>query len=163
YFMGTGPLYLAASALLRATRRPRLVGGLAMAWGYTRAWLGGSPRLADPELRRFVRTYQRACRVRGKRAATVRLARRQAAGRPRAGLNRVLPRPPAGPPGRRPTATSWRLGPRARRRCRRLRPGGWRARRGAGARSGRGWRTRPGARPRAGWPGMRRSGRPWRR
>lgn len=77
YYMGTGPLYMAASALLRSTRRPRGIGGLAMLWGYARAWLSGAPRHADLELRRFVRAYQRSCLLRGKRAATARLDKRQ--------------------------------------------------------------------------------------
>jgi len=70
YFMGTGLAYMTASALFRMTRPPYLVGGLAMWWGYARAWLRGAPRYEDPDFRRFLRSYQWSCLLRGKRAAT---------------------------------------------------------------------------------------------
>lgn len=73
YFMGTGPLYMAASALFRATRPPYVVGGVAMMAGYAGAWLRRTPRYEDPEFRRFLRQYQRECLLRGKAAATRRL------------------------------------------------------------------------------------------
>ncbi len=94
YFMGTGPLYMAASALFRATRPPRITGGLAMAWGYLAAWLRRRPRYEDPAFRTFLRRYQRSCLLRGKGAATAALERHQAgAWRP----GRELAAPPMAP------------------------------------------------------------------
>lgn len=69
YFMGTGPLFMASSALLRCRRYPVVVGGLAMLLGYTVAMLAGQPRYADPAFRRFLRQYQRRCLLMGKRRA----------------------------------------------------------------------------------------------
>lgn len=73
YFMGTLPIYMAVSALYRMTRPPRLIGGLAMAWGYLEAALKRNTRYEDPEFRRFLRRYQWACLRHGKREATRRL------------------------------------------------------------------------------------------
>jgi poly-beta-1,6-N-acetyl-D-glucosamine synthase len=72
YFMGTSPLYYLAVAISRLTAHPALIGSIAMLWGYFRSWLKGLPRYDDPEFRRFLRSYQRACLWSGKRAATVR-------------------------------------------------------------------------------------------
>jgi biofilm PGA synthesis N-glycosyltransferase PgaC len=79
YFMGTGPVYMTASALLRAVRRPYLVGGLGMLVGYFGAVLRRAPRYEDPQFRRFLRRYQWQCLLRGKKAATQRLDREAAA------------------------------------------------------------------------------------
>jgi biofilm PGA synthesis N-glycosyltransferase PgaC len=78
YFMGTAPLYLAASALYRLPRHPFLVGGIAMMWGYLRSAAKGTARYDDPEFRRFLRAYQKQCLVRGKPRATRSLDDRQA-------------------------------------------------------------------------------------
>ncbi|MFV2070019.1 MAG: glycosyltransferase family 2 protein [Pirellulales bacterium] len=78
YFMGTGLTYMTVSALFRMTRPPRIVGGLAMWWGYLASWLRRDPRYPDPEFRRFLRRYQWSCLFRGKRAATRMLNARQA-------------------------------------------------------------------------------------
>ena len=73
YFMGTGFLYMTASALLRMARRPRVVGGLAMWWGYVLSLLRRKLRYNDPEFRKFLRRYQWSCLLRGKSRATRRL------------------------------------------------------------------------------------------
>ncbi len=70
YFMGTGPVYMTASAAFRAAKRPFFVGGLGMLLGYFGAALRRVPRYDDQEFRRFVRRYQWACLFRGKHAAT---------------------------------------------------------------------------------------------
>ncbi len=59
YFMGTDPLYFIATAAFRALEPPYILGGLAMLQGYFSAWLRGEKRLDDPELRAFIRAYQR--------------------------------------------------------------------------------------------------------
>lgn len=70
YYMGTGPIYLTASALFRMTRSPWIVGGLAIWWGYMRAMLKREPRYDDPQFVQFLRRYQWQCLLRGKHRAT---------------------------------------------------------------------------------------------
>jgi len=77
YFMGTSPWYMLASAAYRMTRPPRVVGGLAMLYGYFKSMVQRNPRYGDPEFRRFLRRYQWACLLRGKARATARLNERQ--------------------------------------------------------------------------------------
>jgi hypothetical protein len=79
YFMGTSPLYMAASAAFRTTRRPYLVGGAAMWWGYLESALTRKERLPDPAFRGFLRRYQHECLLFGKRRATQRVNERQRA------------------------------------------------------------------------------------
>ena len=69
YFMGTAPLYMIASALMRAMRRPLLVGGLGMLVGYFGALLRRVPRYDDPEFRSFLRRYQWLVLLKGKERA----------------------------------------------------------------------------------------------
>ncbi len=76
YFMGTGPLYMTASAVFRMTRPPYVIGGIAMLWGYWKSLLARKPRYADSEYRRFVRKYKTQCLLRGKRAATAKFESR---------------------------------------------------------------------------------------
>jgi len=69
YFMGTDPLYFTATAVFRSFEPPYILGGLSMLQGYFGAMLRGERRLDDPELRAFIRAYQRrALRVGRKRA-----------------------------------------------------------------------------------------------
>jgi hypothetical protein len=78
YFMGTSPLYLAASSAFRLFRHPILYGSVAMLWGYAASAARRRPRYPDPAFRRFLRRYQRQCLWRGKKAATRRLDEAQA-------------------------------------------------------------------------------------
>jgi poly-beta-1,6-N-acetyl-D-glucosamine synthase len=59
YFMGSHPLFYAATCVFRMTETPYVLGGLAMFQGYLGAWLRGKRQLDDPELRDFIRAYQR--------------------------------------------------------------------------------------------------------
>lgn len=59
YFMGTAPLYFLATAFFRALEPPYVLGGFSMVQGYVGAWLRGEKQLEDPELRAFIRSYQR--------------------------------------------------------------------------------------------------------
>jgi poly-beta-1,6-N-acetyl-D-glucosamine synthase len=77
YFMGSSPWYMLASAAYRMTRPPRVVGGMAMLYGYFKSMVQGNPRYGDAEFRRFLRSYQWACLFRGKAGATARLNERQ--------------------------------------------------------------------------------------
>ncbi len=69
YFMGTGFLYMAASALYRVTEKPYLLGSLAMLWGWLKSAMQRKPRYADPEFRKFLRHYQMRALVAGKKRA----------------------------------------------------------------------------------------------
>lgn len=70
YFMGTGFIYLTISALYRMTRRPLVIGGLAIWWGYVRSMFARVQRLNDPTFSRFLKTYQWMCLFKGKKRAT---------------------------------------------------------------------------------------------
>jgi glycosyltransferase involved in cell wall biosynthesis len=78
YYMGTGLAYMTASALYRMLRPPLVIGGLAMWWGYVSSLLRHAPRYDEPAFRRFLRSYQWDCLLRGKAAATRRLDEHQA-------------------------------------------------------------------------------------
>jgi biofilm PGA synthesis N-glycosyltransferase PgaC len=73
YFMGTAPLYLLASSVFRLPKRPVLLGSIAMLWGYISSAVRRVARYEDLEFRRFIRRYQYACLLRGKREATRRV------------------------------------------------------------------------------------------
>lgn len=70
HFMGTGLSYMTASAIFRMTKRPFVVGGLAMWWGYVESMLAGRPRYDDPRFRKFLRRFQWMSLLKGKAAAT---------------------------------------------------------------------------------------------
>ncbi len=70
YFMGTGFVYMLASAVFRLTEPPLIIGSAAMLWGWIKSALQRKPRYGDAEFRRFLRHYQwRALRVGKQRAA----------------------------------------------------------------------------------------------
>lgn len=73
YYMGTGPIYMLASALFRMTRPPIGVGGLAMLWGYVRSLAQRKERYGDERFRAFLRRYQWRCLLIGKARATTHL------------------------------------------------------------------------------------------
>lgn len=77
YFMGTGLVYMTATALYRMTHPPYFIGGLAMWWGYLKSLLAREKRLEDPAFRAFLRRYQLSCLLHGKSKATVRLNEQQ--------------------------------------------------------------------------------------
>lgn len=69
YFMGTGFLYMTASALSRINEKPYILGSLAMMWGWLRSAFRGDPRYSDLEFRKFLRKYQFHALWAGKRKA----------------------------------------------------------------------------------------------
>jgi poly-beta-1,6-N-acetyl-D-glucosamine synthase len=69
YFMGTGLVYMTASAIRRLGEKPYVVGALAMLWGWIRSALAHEPRYSDAEFRRFLRRYQRRALLLGKKRA----------------------------------------------------------------------------------------------
>lgn len=69
YFMGTGFLFMAASALSRVNQKPYVIGSAAMLWGWVKAALQRKPRYENVEFRRFLRAYQRRSLMVGKSRA----------------------------------------------------------------------------------------------
>jgi poly-beta-1,6-N-acetyl-D-glucosamine synthase len=69
YFMGTGLVFMLASAVYRIPEKPYVLGGLAILWGWLRSALQRKPRYDDPEFRKFLRSYQWRSLLVGKRRA----------------------------------------------------------------------------------------------
>ena len=69
YYMGSNFLFFTATAVFRMAMPPFVIGGLAIWWGYVRAWLSGKPRHGDAELMAFIRSYQRKALLQGKAGA----------------------------------------------------------------------------------------------
>jgi poly-beta-1,6-N-acetyl-D-glucosamine synthase len=69
YFMGTGFLFMLASAIYRMNDKPYVLGSLATLWGWVRSALQGKPRYEDAEFRRFLRRYQSRALLVGKKRA----------------------------------------------------------------------------------------------
>lgn len=69
YFMGTGLVFMLASAVFRLNQKPYLLGSGAIMWGWLKAALQGKPRYEDLNFRRFLRRYQWRALLLGKRRA----------------------------------------------------------------------------------------------
>ena len=70
YFMGTGITYMFASCVYRIPHPPFFFGATATFWGYLKSMLTGKTRYDDLEFRKFLRSYQWDCLVKGKSKAT---------------------------------------------------------------------------------------------
>jgi glycosyltransferase involved in cell wall biosynthesis len=79
YYMGSDFFYFLATCVFRMAHPPYLLGGLASVWGYVDAALRGLPRHGDPELRAFIRSYQRRALLRGKARAVAAIEAERAA------------------------------------------------------------------------------------
>jgi len=77
YFMGTGFLFMAASAISRINQKPYVLGSLAMLWGWVKSAIQGKPRYADAEFRKFLRRYQWRALVVGKKRAIEEISRKK--------------------------------------------------------------------------------------
>jgi glycosyltransferase involved in cell wall biosynthesis len=75
YFMGTGLLYMAASAVYRMKQKPYVLGGLAMFWGWLKSALQRKPRYRDAAFRNFLRRYQWRALLVGKERAIAEIHR----------------------------------------------------------------------------------------
>jgi glycosyltransferase involved in cell wall biosynthesis len=69
YFMGTSFIYILASAIRRMNERPRVLGSLAMLWGWVYSAIRRTPRYEDQDFRRFLRSYQWRALLVGKEKA----------------------------------------------------------------------------------------------
>ncbi|MBU1424373.1 MAG: glycosyltransferase family 2 protein [Gammaproteobacteria bacterium] len=76
YFMGTGLLYMLASAVYRIPEKPYVLGGLAILWGWLRSAIQRKPRYNDLEFRKFLRNYQLRSLLVGKKRAVEEIHRR---------------------------------------------------------------------------------------
>ena len=77
YFMGTGLLYMVASAIYRMNEKPYVLGSLAILWGWIKSALMGKPRYNNKEFRRFLRSYQWRALIFGKKKAIEEIYRQQ--------------------------------------------------------------------------------------
>jgi len=69
WFMGTSLLYMTVSAIFRMSKRPFVIGGLAMWWGYVSSMLKGKKRYENMEFRKHLRRFQMKALLRGKEDA----------------------------------------------------------------------------------------------
>ncbi|UWQ23185.1 glycosyltransferase family 2 protein [Jannaschia sp. W003] len=79
YYMGSDPLYFAATCAFRMAEPPYVLGGLAMMQGYLGAWTRGTERHGDADLVRYIRAWQRRALRVGKGRATEEAETRAAA------------------------------------------------------------------------------------
>ena len=79
YYMGTGVLFLLASAVNKMRQKPYVLGGLAIVQGYFGAMLRGVERHGDAELCRFIRRYQMRALMVGKARAVAEIEEERAA------------------------------------------------------------------------------------
>lgn len=80
YFMGTGFVFIAASAVYRMAEKPYVLGSLAMLWGWIKSALQRKPRYGDAEFRRFLHRYQMRALVVGKKRAIEEIHREKGLG-----------------------------------------------------------------------------------
>lgn len=76
YFMGTGFLYILASAIKKIPERPYLLGAVYMLWGWIKSALQRQRRYDDLEFRRFLRAYQWRALLVGKQRAVFEIEHR---------------------------------------------------------------------------------------
>lgn len=77
YHMGSDFFFFTASCLFRLAHPPYVTGGLASWWGYVKAGLQAAPQHDDPDLRAFIRRYQRRALLVGKKRAMAEVVDRQ--------------------------------------------------------------------------------------
>jgi biofilm PGA synthesis N-glycosyltransferase PgaC len=82
YFMGTGFLYLAASALSRVNQEPYVLGSLAIIWGWIKSAALRKPKYDNVKFRQFLRRYQMRALLVGKQRAIAELTQEPPAGSP---------------------------------------------------------------------------------
>lgn len=69
YFMGTGFLYVLASAIKKIPEKPFALGAAYMLWGWLKSAIQRTPRYNDLEFRKFLRAYQSRALLVGKSQA----------------------------------------------------------------------------------------------
>jgi biofilm PGA synthesis N-glycosyltransferase PgaC len=81
YFMGTGFVYMLASAVNRIIDPPYVLGGAAMLWGWLSSALQRKPRFDNPTFRAFLRRFQGRALLVGKKRAIDEIYRAKGVGR----------------------------------------------------------------------------------
>jgi poly-beta-1,6-N-acetyl-D-glucosamine synthase len=76
YFMGSGFLWMIATAVYRIPERPVVIGGLFILWGWLKSWITREPRFEKEGFREFLRSYQRQALFLGKKNAINSLQRK---------------------------------------------------------------------------------------
>jgi poly-beta-1,6-N-acetyl-D-glucosamine synthase len=76
YFMGSGFVWMIATAAYRIPERPFVLGGLLILWGWANSWLKREPRFEKEGFRKFLRDYQRKALILGKKKAIAQVSRR---------------------------------------------------------------------------------------
>lgn len=69
YFMGTGFIFMLASAIYRLNEKPYVLGSLAMLLGWVKSAIQRKPRYESPGFRQFLRRYQMRALLFGKKRA----------------------------------------------------------------------------------------------
>ena len=69
YFMGTGLLWMLATAVYRIPEKPYVIGGLYILYGWLRSRLLNMPRYEAPGFREYLRQYHRRALIVGKHRA----------------------------------------------------------------------------------------------
>jgi len=82
YFMGTGLLWMIATAIYRIPEKPYIVGGFAILWGWIKSALQNKPRYDDMEFREFLHRYHMRALLVGKKKAIEEIEKNRADIRP---------------------------------------------------------------------------------
>ncbi len=69
YFMGTGLLWMIATAVYRIPEKPYVIGGLFILYGWLKSWIRDLPRYEEPGFREFLRHYHLRSLLVGKQRA----------------------------------------------------------------------------------------------
>lgn len=73
YFMGSGLVWMLATAVYRISERPYVIGGLFILWGWLKSWWQRLPQYDEPGFREFLRHYHLRALLIGKRRAILEL------------------------------------------------------------------------------------------
>ena len=69
YYMGSGFLWMLATAVYRVNEKPYFIGGMAILWGWLKSWMKNLPRYEEAGFREFLRKYQVRALLVGKKKA----------------------------------------------------------------------------------------------
>ena len=73
YYMGSGLIWMLATAVYRIPERPYVIGGLCILWGWLKSYFQRLPRYEEPGFRKFLHHYHRRSLLVGKRRAILEL------------------------------------------------------------------------------------------
>jgi hypothetical protein len=76
YFMGSGLLWMIATAVYRIPEKPYILGGFFILFGWLKSWLQNMPRYEEAGFREFLRRYHRRALLVGKKKAVAEIDER---------------------------------------------------------------------------------------